>query len=155
MAVVDIFRCKHGDAAVPMLGVIPIKERTTEGSAVFLRAESFREFWSVLHGLEMTLRIGVIVGNVRSAMTLGGAQICQELSNTFGCHRRPAIRMDDQLARFDLLFLAGIGNEAFGKSGRFPARQQPSGDITAVDIEDDVQVVVGPFDRTFEFGDVP
>ena len=63
--------------------------------------------------------------------------------------------MDDQLARLDLLFLAGIGNEAFCKSGRFPARQQPSGDITAVDIEDDVQVVVGPFDRTFEFGDVP
>ncbi len=88
-------------------------------------------------------------------MTFGGSQICQELSNTFGCHGRPAIRMDDELTRLDLLFLAGIGNEAFGKGGRFPARQQPSGDITAVDIEDDVQVVIRPFDGTFELGDVP
>ena len=122
IAVVDIFRSKHGDSAVAMLGVIPIEERTTEAPSVFLRAESLRKSWHVLHRFEVTLRIRIVVGNVRSAMTLGGSQICQELSNPFGSHRRPAIRMDDQLARLDLLFLAGIGNEAFGKGSRFPAR---------------------------------
>jgi hypothetical protein len=48
-----------------------------------------------------------------------------------------------------------IGDQLFGKMGRFTQSDHPAHDVAAEDIEDHVQVIAAPLDRAFELGDVP
>jgi hypothetical protein len=45
--------------------------------------------------------------------------------------------------------------EPLGEGGALPTRHHPAGDVAAVDVEDDVEVVVGPLHRPQQLGDVP
>ena len=46
-------------------------------------------------------------------------------------------------------------NESFGQFRALPVGDHPADDIAAEDIEDDVQIEVGPLRRPAQFGDVP
>jgi len=59
-----------------------------------------------------------------------------------------------ELAGCDVLLSAGILDELVGQAGRLAWGDHP-GDITAEHIEDDVQMIERPFDRTSELSDVP
>jgi hypothetical protein len=63
--------------------------------------------------------------------------------------------MDQELTRLYHLLGAGLGNQCAGKGGKFPVGHHPPHYITAVNVEDDIEVVVGPLYRTLELRDIP
>src|ERR1035437_2823659 len=63
--------------------------------------------------------------------------------------------MDQELTRFYHLLLAGLRNQFTGKGGKFPVGHHPSHYIAAVNVEDDIEVVVGPLYRALELRDIP
>ena len=71
------------------------------------------------------------------------------------CHGRSAIAVKDQLFGLDSLFFNGCFNQLLGQVGAFAMSQHPADHATTVDIEDHVKVVVSPFFRAFQLGDVP
>jgi len=71
------------------------------------------------------------------------------------CHGRSAIAVKDQLFGWNFLFFNGCLNQLPGQIGAFAMSQHPADDATTVDVEDHVKVVIGPFFRAFQLGDVP
>ena len=138
-----------------MLVVVPEEEVLTEAACILNRAEAIRIAGPVLHGFKLGFGEGVVVRNMRTAMSLDDAQIGEEQSQGFGRHGRASIGMDGELAGRDVLLGAGIFNELAGQAGSLAWGDHPAGDITAENIEDDVQMVERPFDRTSELGNVP
>ena len=63
--------------------VVPVETLLAERAAVLDAAESIRNFRPLLHGSELAFRNGIVIGNVRSAVTLGNAQIHHQK----GCRR--------------------------------------------------------------------
>ena len=88
-------------------------------------------------------------------MALGYVQVHQQTGNRFGAHRCTSISMQRERARHHIVACHGVSNELLSKLISFSGRDQPAYDVTAEDIEDDVEVKVSPFGRPLELGDVP
>ncbi len=71
------------------------------------------------------------------------------------CHRRAAVAVNDQLIRRDLLFFDRFADQPLGQIGTLGMGQHPADGAAAVDVDDRVEVVIGPFLGAFELGDVP
>ena len=57
-------------------------EKSLRESAIVLNAaEAVGRLGTIFHGAELTLRVRVVIGNVRTAMGLGHSQVGQEESN--------------------------------------------------------------------------
>ena len=65
---VHLVGCHQPDAAVVVILVVPIEESAAEGSGVFDATEGLWEPGLVFQGLEVGLRVGVVVGCVRAIM---------------------------------------------------------------------------------------
>ena len=63
--------------------------------------------------------------------------------------------MDRELITADALLDERLANHFCGEMLGFPAGQHPSHDVAAVDVEDHVEVVVGPLRRSEQLRDVP
>src|ERR1039457_7673151 len=74
--------------------VIPLEKLLAEGAAVLDAAESIGELRAVLHGSELAFRIRVVVGNIRSAVALGDAQVGHQKGNRLGPHDPAAVGMN-------------------------------------------------------------
>ena len=88
-------------------------------------------------------------------MGFGDAEVGQQQSHWFGFHRRAAIGVDGELAGRDELLAAGMFDQTLGQFGAFAIGDHPAHDETAEDIQDDIEVIAGPFRRAAQFGDVP
>jgi len=126
-------RSEQRDPAVMMLGVVPGEEALTELLSLCLAAETRRKGRTVFQGLELRLRVGVVVGHMRTAMGLGHAQVHQVLLHDFTGHCTASIRMGGELAGRNLLPQAGVQNELLGDLGALIGSQTPSDGIAAVD----------------------
>ena len=56
---VDVGRRVEPDARMAVVAVVPAEEASAEGAAIFNRAETIRELWSVLERLELSFRIRI------------------------------------------------------------------------------------------------
>src|ERR1700736_1434120 len=63
--------------------------------------------------------------------------------------------MQRKLARRDALFLATLFDQSFGEFGAFPHGYHPAGDIAAKNIQDHVEVEIGPLHGSEQLGNVP
>ena len=63
--------------------------------------------------------------------------------------------MDGELPVGDILLDARLLDEALCKGGAFTMGHHPADHITAEDVQDDVEVKIGPLYRPFEFCDIP
>ena len=63
--------------------------------------------------------------------------------------------MNRQLSRLDFLFAARIRNEAFGQFRTLTVGNHPAHHITAEDVEDHVEIKIGPLRRAEQFRDIP
>jgi hypothetical protein len=63
--------------------------------------------------------------------------------------------VDRELSGDDRLLLAGLVEEAPGEPLALAVRDHPADDVAAEDVEDYVEVEVGPLRRAGELGDVP
>ena len=67
----------------------------------------------------------------------------------------PAVGMRGELSRIDSLPAAGLRDELLGQGGALLRGQQPAGHVAAEDVQEHVEVVVGPLHRAEQLGDVP
>ena len=155
MSEVDRSRGEQGDAGVAVVVVVPSEKILAKGSGVLKRAEALGELRGVFQGLEVRLGVGIVGAGVRSGMGFGDSQVGQEKGHGFGAHRGAAIGMDGELSGSNVLFEGRVLDEASCQDGAFAGSQHPSDDTSAEDIEDDVEVEVGPLGGSQEFGDVP
>jgi len=74
-SIVEGFRGQKTDAGMVVFLVVPAKESLTKRSRIFNTPESFRELGPVLEGLELNLRIGVVIAYFWSGVAFGNSQI--------------------------------------------------------------------------------
>ncbi len=90
-------------------------------------------------GLEVRLRVGVVVGHVRPQVSARHAEIDQQLRDRFRGHRRPAIGMDGELVTVDALGNDRIRDERFGELRGLAWRDRPDDHVARVDVDDEVE----------------
>jgi len=73
--VVHVGGRQQAEAGVMVFGVVPGTEDAAVGSGILDRTEARRECRAVLQGFELRLRERVVVGDVRTGMSLGDAQV--------------------------------------------------------------------------------
>jgi len=92
---------------------------------------------------------------VGSAVGLGDAQIREEEGHRLRGHGRAPVGMNGELPRPNGLFATGFLDEALGQGCRFPVSNHPADHIAAEDIQNDVEVIIGPLGWAKQLGDVP
>ena len=107
-----------------MLGVVPTKKYLAMRPRVFDRPEACRKVGSVLQGLELRLRIRIVIRDVRPAVSFGDVKIDEQLRDGFGAHAGAAIGMQSERAWHDILFIGGIGDQLLGELRGFPVSDQ-------------------------------
>ena len=136
-------RCRNGDVLR-----CTREELLAEGAAVLDAAEAIRELGPVLQSPELAFRIRVVVGNVGAAVGLGDAEVGHQKGDGFGGHGRAAVGMNVELAGLDFLFLQVSAMSCLASSGLSRVGHHPADDVAAEDVEDDVEIEVGPLGRT-------
>src|ERR1019366_9368373 len=63
--------------------------------------------------------------------------------------------MERELTRLDALFVAALLDQSLGQLRAFAMSDHPAGNVAAEDIEDHVEVEVGPLGGPQQLGDVP
>jgi len=63
--------------------------------------------------------------------------------------------MHTELTRADILLGAGFFNKLLSKDARFSMRDHPTHHIAAEDVQDHVEVEVGPLSRPEQLSDIP
>ena len=63
-----------------VLAVVPAKELLTERARILNASETFRKLGPVFEGLELTLRVRIIIRDMGSAVRLGDSQIRQSIA---------------------------------------------------------------------------
>ena len=66
--------------------VVVIEELGAERSGVLEVGEVRRERWAVFEGFEVGFGVGVVVGDVGSAVAAGDAEIGEQERDGFRCH---------------------------------------------------------------------
>src|SRR5579863_1847848 len=138
-----------------VLFVIPLEKLLAEGAAVLDATEAIWKLRTVLHGSELAFRIRVVIGNIRSAVALGDAQVGHQKGDRFGPHDPAAVGMNGELAGRNLVLADSFLNELLGQFGALLVGDHPASNVAAKDVNDDVKIEVGPLDRTAQLGDVP
>src|ERR1041385_2427907 len=138
-----------------VLLVVPLEELLAEGATVLDAAEAVWEVGPVLQGSELAFGIRVVVGDVGPAVSLGDAQVGHEKGDRLGGHDPAAVGVNVELASGNLMLADGFVDEPRGQFGALAGSHHPTGDVAAEDVEDDVEIKVGPFDRPQQLGDVP
>ena len=127
-----------------MHGVVPLEERLAVRARIGDGAESIRKFRAVLQGLELGLGEWIVVGDVRTTMGLGDIEIHEQFGHEFGSHAGPAIGVQGELSWGDIVLGNGLRDELLRQLGALALCDHPTHDIAAEDIQDDVEMEVGP-----------
>ena len=101
----------------------------------------------VLQSLELGLGEGIVIRHLGPAERACYPEVGEQLRRALAGHRRAAVRVQGQHLRRDALLVAGLGDQAPGQRRALPHGDHPSDDVTAEDIEQDVEVEVRPLLR--------
>ena len=116
-AMVDGVGGEQPEAAVTVFGVVPGEEVSKVSLCVLKAAEATRVRRRVFDGLEVALRIRVVVGHPRPTVTGQDIQVDQQLGKRLGRHRRTAVLVQGELSWRDALLQACAGDQPL-RSGR-------------------------------------
>ena len=154
-AVVDRRWGVQPDAGVAVDVVVVIEEHGAERPGVFDRAEAAGKRRAVLEGLEVRLRIGVVVADVWAAVAAGDAEVDEQLGDGLGGHRRAPVGMQGELVA-SMPWAASVS--AMNASASSPVSaggDHPADDVAAEDVDDHEQLVVDASGRALQLGDIP
>jgi len=152
---VDHLRGEQTDADMVVLLVVPRKEALRKGARVFNTAKTSGKVGPVLERFELGFGVGVVVTGMRPAVGFGDPQIGQQECHRLGLHRGAPVSVDGELTGLDKLFFTSLFDQAFGELGALTGSHHPSHHIAAKNVENHVEIVVGPFHRSKKFGDIP
>ena len=155
VAVMNRGRCHEADARMAMAVVVPGEELLAVRACILDTAKARRKVGTIFEGLELRLGEGVVVRDIRAAVGFGDLKIHQQLGHRLGAHAGPAVGVQGELVRRDVLLGDGFGDQLLGQRRALLWSNHPADDIAAEDIEDHVQVKAGPFGRAFDLRDIP
>ena len=72
-----------------------------------------------------------------------------------GSHGWSPVAVNDQLVRIDLLFFDCFLDQLLGQMSPLSMSKHPADGVATVDVDDRVEIVIGPFFWSFELGDIP
>ena len=110
-AMMHVGRREHPDASVVMLLVVPSEEVARIAPRILDLPEALGKTRSIFERLEVGLAEGIVVGDVRSGVGLGDAEVREQQGDRLGRHRRAAVGVDGQLPTLDSLARAGLGDQ--------------------------------------------
>ncbi len=128
-----------------VLGVIPREERPAKSDGLIDVGKAAGEPGMVLQGLELRLGERIIIGDLGATQRARDPKVGEQLRGALARHRCPTVGVQGEDLWFDALFMAGFLNQTTGEDRVFPICHHPTDDVTAEDVEQDVEVVVGPF----------
>ena len=123
------------------------KRISAQSTRILDTAEAIRKFKSVLEGIELALRVRVVVRYIWVAMGSGSTQSGHLQRHRLGGHRGLAISVDGQIASHAALFDAWVSYQQHGQFGGFAGNHHPTHHVTAEDFQDEIEVKVGSLGR--------
>ena len=153
--VMDVIGGEHRDSAMAVLGVVPREERPAEGGRGGDVCEASGKAGVVLQGLELRLGEGVVVADPGAAQRAGDAEVGEQLRGALAGHGCAAVRMQGEHLGLDALLEARWLDEPAGQGGALALGDPPPHDISAEDVEQDVEGEVRPALRPEKPRDVP
>ncbi len=114
------------------------------GASILDAAEAGREVRPVLHRLELGLEVRVVIADVRVAMAFGHAEIDGQVGHGLAANAGAAIGVQGQGATGDTVACDRLLDERLGQACGFALGDPPAYDVTAEDVQDDVEVEAGP-----------
>ena len=145
----------QSDAQMMMIAIVPVEELTAKSLGVLDAAEPFGKLWLIFHRLEVAFREGIVIGGIGPAVRFGDAEIGEQERGGLGFHGRPAVRMQGQLARRNVMPGSGVLKQRLEKGGAFRVGDAPTNDPSAENVDDHVKVEIGPFLRAHQFTYIP
>jgi len=155
LSVVDVGWGVVGDAGVAVMVVVVVEELGAECSGLFEVGEVHRERRAVLQGFEVGFGVGVVVGDVGSAVAAGDAEVGEQERDRFRCHRGASVGVQGELVGGDVLVFDGDADHCLGERGGLAGGDVPADDEAGEHVDDHVEMEPGPFVWAGEFGDVP
>src|SRR5664280_1215998 len=151
----DVGRGEEADPRMAVRRVVPGEEGGAEGPGVLERAEAAGKGRPVLEGLELGLAVRVVVGHVGPRVALLDPEVGEQEGDRLAAHRGAPVGVDRELPRLDALLGGGLGDEPFGEDGALARGDHPARHVAGEDVEDHVELVVGPLGRTTELRYIP
>ena len=145
----------HADAAVAVLGVIPVEVGAAVASCIFNGSKAFGEGGVVFEGFELGFGVRVVVGDVGATVAGGNSKFKQQLLHGGGGHGGATVGMEDGLAGLDAVLGEAILQEVFGELGVLLGGDGPANDEAAEEVNGDVKFEARAFFGSFKVGDVP
>ena len=138
-----------------VLGIVPAEERSTERLGLALIPEPSGKRGMVLQGFELSLGKRVVIRHLRPAQRAGHAEVSEKLSGALARHWSSPIRVQGQDPGLDAMLQAALLDQPAGQGRVLPVRHHPAHDVAAVDVHDDVEVVIAPLLRPEQPRDYP
>ena len=103
--------CHQVQSGMVMQVVVPTEESPCPDARRVNGGKTVRIIGTVLHGFELRLTEGVVVGRMRAAVAFGDAQIDQQLAQGFAFHRAAVISVKRELIGLNALLTCRLGDE--------------------------------------------
>ena len=130
-----------------VLGVVPREERAAVTNRRLDAEETAREAGMVLQGLKLRFRERIVIGDLRTAQGSRHSEVGEQLRGALARHRCASVRVQRQHLGFDPLLVAGLFDQATSQGRVLSVGHHPAHHVAAEDVEQDVEVVVGPLLR--------
>ena len=154
-SVVDLVWGHQADSKVVVFAVVPIEEAAAEGLGVLDGAESVGELGLVFTGFEEAFREGIVVGGVGPAVGFGDAEIGEEEGGGLGFHGGPSVGVEGELAGRDGVLFDGVVEQRLEQGDAFGVGDPEGDDPSTEDVDDHVEIKIGPLGWPHQLGDVP
>ena len=128
-----------------VLGVVPREKRPAKSDGLVDAGKAAGEPGVVLQGFELRLGERIVIGDLGATKRSRDPKVGEQLRGALARHRCPAVGVQGEHLRLHALFVAGFLNQTAGEGRVLPVCHHPTDDVTAEDVEQDVEVVVGPF----------
>ncbi len=153
-ALEDVGRRVAVQAAVLMFVVVPAEEVVAPATCMGGVGEAPGVVGLGLEGLEVRFRVGIVVAHPRSGVTDADLQFGEQVDEARRGHRRAAVLMHGE-AGSRRVSRYTAADEATGERAALGAGDHPADDISAVQVDQDIQEQAQAAIDQRQFGDVP
>jgi hypothetical protein len=151
----ELDRVSSTEAGVVMCLIVPSEKCPTELLAVFDAAEAPWKTGLVFQGFGVALRERIVVGGMRAAVRSGDTEIGEQERRCFCLHRTATVSMQSELSWGHLMLGDGVMEQSFEQGRTFSISDAPTDNPATEDVDDDVEIEIGPLGWALELCDVP
>ena len=151
----DLIGCHQAETGMVVVLVVPSEEAAAEVPGILGAAEATGKFRLIFQSLEVSFRERVVIGCMGPAVRFGDTKVGQHQGRRLGLHGAAAVGVEGQLTGRDGVLFDGVIEQCLEQAGALGIGDAPADDPAAEDIENDVEIEVGPFRRSRQLRDLP